>query len=117
MKEDEIPTIYSDGIGKIHFFGNMLRLDLMNFVPVEGENGKPVPQVTARLVMNPNAFLASYESFLNMIEKLTKAGVLSPVNNSEEEQPTEEKPLEEKTVITEDKPVTDDSGVKVEDVK
>ena len=33
----EIKTIYTDSIGKIHFFGNMIRLDLMDFVPSESD--------------------------------------------------------------------------------
>jgi len=78
MKNEEVKEIYSDGIGKIHFFGNMIRLDLMSFEPAEDdENGKPNPVVTNRIVMSPNAFLASYDSFVNMIKKLTDAGVLS----------------------------------------
>ena len=87
MKENEITTIYSDGIGKIHFFGNMIRLDFMDFVPSENDdsNAKPEPKVTTRIVMNPNAFLASYESFMNMIEKLSKAGVLTAVDNEKAE--------------------------------
>ena len=34
----DIKTIYTDGVGKIHFFGNMLRLDLMDFVPSESDD-------------------------------------------------------------------------------
>jgi len=84
----EVKTIYTDGVGKIHFFGNMLRLDLMDFVPAESEdaNAKPEPRTTTRLVMSPNAFLASYESFMNMIDKLTKAGVLTPTEEKAEAQ-------------------------------
>ena len=82
----EVKTIYTDGVGKIHFFGNMLRLDLMDFVPAESDdaNAKPEPQITTRLVMSPNAFLASYESFINMIDKLQKAGVLTSSDKNEE---------------------------------
>lgn len=95
----EIKTIYTDGVGKIHFFGNMLRLDLMDFVPSESDdaNSKPEPKITTRLVMSPNAFLASYESFMNMIDKLTKAGVLTPAENKEGE--TAEKAAEEATAV------------------
>ena len=85
---EEIQTIYTDGVGKIHFYGNMIRLDLMDFVPTENEDGGDEKKselnakISHRLVMNPHAFLATYESFVNMIEKLTAAGVLSPVNNN-----------------------------------
>lgn len=104
MAED-IKTIYTDGIGKIHFFGNMIRMDLMDFVPDDSnDNSKPTPQITHRVVMSPNAFLASYESFVNMIDKLTKAGVLTTAENAREgDTPAEAAPIE--------------SAAKVEDVK
>lgn len=85
---EEIQTIYTDGVGKIHFYGNMIRLDLMDFVPAEVEESGDEKKselnakIAYRLVMNPHAFLATYESFVNMIDKLTAAGVLSPVNNN-----------------------------------
>lgn len=81
----EIKTIYTDGIGKIHFFGNMIRLDLMDFVPSESDDAgsKPEPTITTRLVMSPHAFLASYESFMNMIDKLKKAGVLTAADDGD----------------------------------
>ena len=81
----EIKTIYTDGIGKIHFFGNMIRLDLMDFVPSESDDAgsKPEPTITTRLVMSPHAFLASYESFMNMIDKLKKAGVLTAAGDGD----------------------------------
>lgn len=70
--------IYSDGIGKIHFIGGMLRLDLYSYSPDEDDAaGKPKPEVVERIVMSPNAFLASYDSFLNMIDKLKDANILT----------------------------------------
>lgn len=75
--------IYSDGIGKIHFLGGMLRLDLFSFKPSDEENDKPQPEIVQRVVMSPNAFLASYESFVNMIEKLKDAGIISTTKNEE----------------------------------
>jgi len=92
MSENKIDTIYTDGIGKIHFFGNMIRIDLMSFVPAESDdpNEKPTPRIETRLVMNPNAFLASYESFVNMIDKLTKAGILTTNSEAEEAEKKEE---------------------------
>ena len=41
---ENIKEIYSDGIGKIHFIGGMLRLDLFSFNPdQEDAAGKPKP--------------------------------------------------------------------------
>ena len=65
MKKSEIQEIYSDGIGKIHFLGGTIRLDLFSFEPNDGDNEQPVPVITRRIVMSPNAFLASYEPINN----------------------------------------------------
>ena len=77
--------IYTDGIGKIHFLGGMLRLDLFSFAPSTEDNDKPQPEVVERLIMSPNAFLASYESFVNMIEKLKTAGIIAPAEENNEQ--------------------------------
>ena len=73
---------FVDGIGKIHFVGGMIRFDMFSFEPVDGvdEEGKerrPEPVMVERLVMSPNGFLSSYESMVNMINKLTEAGILA----------------------------------------
>lgn len=80
--DNNIKEIYSDGIGKIHFFGGTIRLDLFSFEPSDKENENPIPRVTKRIVMSPNAFLSSYESFVNMVEKLKEAGVISDAPES-----------------------------------
>ena len=98
MKENNIQTVYTDGIGKIHFFGNMIRLDMMNFVPTESNEEKPEPETVMRLVMSPNAFLASYESFVNMVAKLEKAGIISVANDKEEKKEDNAEAVEEPVV-------------------
>lgn len=133
---ENVKTIYSDGIGKIHFFGNMIHLDLMAIVPVDVTNedgtvdSKPTPVVTHRIVMPPTAFLTSYESFVNMIDKLQKAGVLSPVENKAEVpegSPIEDAPAEDggegltpdapdAPDAPEQKPMADAPSTKVEDI-
>lgn len=96
MKKSEIQEIYSDGIGKIHFLGGTIRLDLFSFEPNDGDNEQPVPVITRRIVMSPNAFLASYESFVNMIEKLQAAGIISKSSNSSAPENNEENVTVEK---------------------
>lgn len=76
MKEN-IKEVYSDGIGKIHFLGGTIRLDLFSFIPSESDGEEPTPEITERIIMSPNAFLASYESFVNMLKKLEDAGIVS----------------------------------------
>ena len=71
--------IYADGIGQIHFVGNMVRFDLMTLQP--GENGKaPVPESHTRLIMPPQGFLAAFNSMQQLIDKLVEAGVLKRNN-------------------------------------
>ena len=96
---ENIKEIYSDGIGKIHFIGGMLRLDLFSFNPdQEDAAGKPKPEVVQRVVMSPNAFLASYDSFLNMIDKLKAANILA---DRTEETATEETTVDDTPADTE----------------
>ena len=84
MKEC-IKETYSDGIGKIHFLGGTIRLDLFSFAPSENDGEDPSPVITERIIMSPNAFLASYESFVNMLKKLEDAGIVS--RKSQEDAP------------------------------
>lgn len=81
---NEIKEIYSDGIGKINFLGGMIRLDFFSFVPTDNKDEKPEPKAIQRVVMSPNAFLASYESFVNMIDKLQDAGIISKTSDTPE---------------------------------
>ena len=66
--------IFADGIGQIHFAGNMVRFDFVTLQPEE--NGKaPVPQSNVRVIMPPNGFLAAFNSMQQLIDKLVEAGV------------------------------------------
>ena len=80
---NNIKETYSDGIGKIHFLGGTIRLDLFSFSPSEKDGEEPTPEITERIIMSPNAFLASYESFVNMIQKLENAGIVSRKTDDE----------------------------------
>ena len=67
--------IYADGVGQIHFAGNMVRFDFVTLQPEE--NGQaPVPQSNVRVIMPPNGFLNAFTSMQQLIEKLVEAGVL-----------------------------------------
>ena len=73
--------IFADGIGQIHFAGNMVRFDLVTLQPTE--DGKaPVPESHARLIMPPQGFLAAFNSMQQLIDKLVEAGVLKKNENS-----------------------------------
>ncbi len=67
--------IFADGIGQIHFAGNMVRFDFMTLQPAE--DGKaPVPQANVRVIMPPQGFLGAFNSMQQLIDKLVEAGVL-----------------------------------------
>lgn len=82
---EQVKERYVDGIGKIHFCGGVVRFDLYSFQPTDDEKVPPQPIVAERLIMSPNGFLASYDAMVNMIEKLTDAGVIQKREESEAE--------------------------------
>ena len=67
--------IYADGIGQIHFAGNMVRMDLFTLQPTE-EGQSPKPEISERLIMPPQGFLSAFNSMQQLIDKLVAAGVL-----------------------------------------
>ncbi len=73
--------IFADGIGQIHFAGNMVRFDFVTLQP--NEDGKaPTPAVTERIIMPPQGFLAAFNSMQQLIDKLLEAGVLQKNENA-----------------------------------
>lgn len=71
--------IFADGIGQIHFAGNMVRMDLMTLQPEDGSD--PRPQTGVRIIMPPQGFLAAFNSMQQLIDKLVEAGVLKKNGN------------------------------------
>ena len=67
--------IYADGIGQIHFAGNMVRFDFVTLQP-EADGKAPVPQSNVRVIMPPQGFLSAFNSMQQLIDKLLEAGVL-----------------------------------------
>ena len=57
--------IYADGIGQIHFAGNMVRFDFMTLQP-GAEGTAPTPEYNERIIMPPMGILAAF----NMPDKL-----------------------------------------------
>ena len=67
--------IFADGIGQIHFAGNMVRFDFVTLQPTaDGE--APKPEASERIIMPPQGFLGMFNSMQELIDKLVKAGVL-----------------------------------------
>ncbi|MGN1065268.1 MAG: hypothetical protein ACI4QC_07640 [Thermoguttaceae bacterium] len=71
--------IYADGVGQIHFAGNMVRFDFITLQPgAEGDAPKPEP--SERVIMPPQGFLSMFNSMQQLIDKLVEAGVLQKNN-------------------------------------
>ena len=79
----EKKEIYADGIGQIHFAGNMVRFDFITVQP--GEDGAaPATQSNVRVIMPPQGFLNAMGSMQQLIDKLVEAGVLRKNENAAE---------------------------------
>lgn len=76
--------VYADGLGQIHFAGNMVRFDFMTLQP--GIDGTaPTPEYSERVIMPPQGFLAAFDSMQQLINKLVDAGVLTKNPNANKE--------------------------------
>ena len=73
--------IFADGIGQIHFAGNMVRFDFVTLQPA-GEGEAPTPVANVRVIMPPQGFLAAFDSMQQLINKLVEAGVLKKNENA-----------------------------------
>ena len=73
-KKMDKKEIFADGIGQIHFAGNMVRFDLVSLQPEEGKAPRAEGQV--RIIMPPQGFLGAFDSMQKLIDKLIEAGVL-----------------------------------------
>lgn len=76
----EKKEVFADGIGQIHFAGNMIRLDFVTLQPEEGGKA-PVPQSCFRVIMPPQGFLSAFNSMQQLIDKLVEAGVIQKNEN------------------------------------
>ena len=74
--------IYADGIGQIHFAGNMVRFDFVTLQPSE-EGQAPVAQSNVRVIMHPQGFLNAIGSMQQLVDKLVEAGVLRKNESAE----------------------------------
>ena len=71
----ETKEIFVDGLGKIHFVGNMMRCDYVTLQPTE--DGKaPKAESKMRVIMPLQGFLGAFDSMQQIINKLVAAGVL-----------------------------------------
>ena len=75
LKMADKKEIFADGIGQIHFAGNMVRFDFVTLQP-EADGKAPIPQSNVRVIMPPQGFLSAFNSMQQLIDKLLEAGVL-----------------------------------------
>jgi len=68
--------LYSDGFANITVTGTIVRIDLMALAGQDAQ-GKPRFEVRRRLVMPIDGFLRSYAMAEDVVNKLTKAGIVN----------------------------------------
>ncbi|QDR81699.1 hypothetical protein [Sporomusa termitida] len=69
--------IFADGISAIHVTGNLVRIDLMSLQPqCNGEDGKPVVNISKRVIMPLEGFIQSLAIQEDIVQQLLAAGVL-----------------------------------------
>ena len=81
VKMETKKEIFADGIGQIHFAGNMVRFDFVTLQPAE-EGQAPVAQSNVRVIMPPQGFLSALNSMQQLVDKLVEAGVLRKNENA-----------------------------------
>ena len=79
----EKKEIYADGIGQIHFAGNMVRFDFVTLQP-EADGAAPTPQGNVRVIMPPQGFLITLNSMQQLVDMLVEAGVLKKTEETAE---------------------------------
>lgn len=72
-----IKQTFCDGISQIHFAGNMIRFDLVQIVPNPTDPEHPETEIFERLVMNPQAFVNTYQSMQQLIQKMVDNKILT----------------------------------------
>ncbi len=72
---------FVDGVGQIHFAGNMVRFDCVTLQPT-ADGQAPTPEPCFRVIMPPQGFLAAFNSMQQLIDKLVEAGVLRKNENA-----------------------------------
>ncbi len=72
---------FVDGVGQIHFAGNMVRFDCVTLQPA-ADGQAPTPKTCFRVIMPPQGFLSAFNSMQQLIDKLVEAGVLRKNENA-----------------------------------
>lgn len=69
--------IFADAISAVHVTGNVVRIDLMSLQPhLKSENGQPVYDISRRVVMPLEGFVASLAIQQDLVRQLIAAGVV-----------------------------------------
>lgn len=86
----ETKEIFADGIGQIHFVGNMMRCDFVTLQPTE--DGKaPKAESTMRVIMPLQGFLGAFDSMQQLVNRLVAAGVLKKREPAKTNEPAKAK--------------------------
>lgn len=67
--------IFADGLGQIHYVGNMVRVDLVTLQPTAGGSA-PVAESKERVIMPLQGFLGALDAMQKVADKLVATGVV-----------------------------------------
>ena len=76
MKGFKMTDIYADGIGNVRLAGANVRIDLMMVGDEPDNDGNPVMQKKAELIMPLQGLIRANAQFQNVLDQLTEKGVL-----------------------------------------
>jgi hypothetical protein len=74
-----VPEVFADGVGRIHFHENMVRIELVSIVPPEADPAPGTPpktEVRQRIVMTPAGLLRMIGALQELMRKLEAAGLV-----------------------------------------
>ena len=84
MNED-VKEIFIDGVSSMNFLNGMVRVGMGTMVPTNSDDPNATPPFNEkfRLIMPLNAFLASYNSYGELVKKLEENGVIARQEQNE----------------------------------
>ncbi|MBP2659624.1 MAG: hypothetical protein H6Q69_2656 [Firmicutes bacterium] len=83
--------IFADGISAVHVTGNLVRIDIMTVQPhLKSNNGKPVVDISQRIIMPLEGFVQSLMVQENIVKQLIETGVLNKNAGLEAKTPVKE---------------------------
>lgn len=78
-QKTDTPEVFADGLGRIAFHSGVVRFELVSIeLPESGEEAPNSAVVNQRVVLPLEGFLRAYQTMGELVQNLTKAGVIKP---------------------------------------